>query len=78
MGATVSKRKPKRNAGGRPNTGLTEARVLVMGPAELLEAVDARAAELGITTREAWRRAARAWLLLAGYVNLDDLGKAGK
>lgn len=54
--------KHKKHPGGRPSQGLTEAAVLVKGPALLLSAVAARAERDGIEIREAWRRAARAWL----------------
>lgn len=43
---------------GRPNTGLTEAQVLVKGPAELIAAVEAYAAKHEISVRQAWRLAA--------------------
>ena len=45
-----------------PRNGLCEAQLQVTGPALLLAAVEARAEALGIPVREAWRRAARAWL----------------
>lgn len=61
MAARRRKRKSN-NPEGRPSAGLTEARVLVSGPALLLYAVQQSAAERGITTSEAWRRAARVWL----------------
>lgn len=48
---------------GRPNTGLTEAQVLVKGPAELIEAVELYAEKHEISVREAWRKAAELLLL---------------
>ena len=54
----MSKKTDGRKTNGRPNTGLTEAQVLVKGPAELLEAVEAYAVKHKISTRQAWRLAA--------------------
>lgn len=59
----MSGRKSKsRNPAGRPSHGLSESTYLVSGPALLLAAVARRANAEKISTREAWRRAARAWL----------------
>lgn len=58
----MSRPRKSRNPAGRPSRGLAEESVLVTGPALLLAAVEQRAAQEKITTREAWRRAARTWL----------------
>jgi len=52
------KRKPK-HAGGRPSQGLTEAALLVTGPASLLDAVTTAAEVEGVSVREYARRALR-------------------
>ena len=58
------KKDGRRNNGGSQNKGLAEGHVLVAGQRELLDAVEAAAKRTGVSTREAWRRAARAWLLV--------------
>ena len=58
----MSKRKRKRksnNPAGRPSKSLAEEKVLVTGPAPLLDAVRTAAETEGIKTAEWWRRAAR-------------------
>lgn len=55
-------RRKSRNPAGRPSRGLSEERVEVRAPALLVGAVAQRAEQQGITTSEAWRRAARTWL----------------
>ena len=57
---------------GRPPTPNGEARVLVSGPASLLAAVAERAEKEQIPVREAWRRAARLWLLPGPRVEEQD------
>jgi hypothetical protein len=54
----VEYRPPPKRRGGAPGSD-TEAQVLVMGPAELLDRCRAAAAAEGIPEREWWRRAAR-------------------
>lgn len=54
--------KRKKHAGGRPSNDLAEAAVLVTGPRELIEAMRIAAERERISVREAWRRAAQAWL----------------
>ena len=54
--------RPSNNPQGRPSRGLCEAQRQVRGPAELLAAMDRAAQALGISSSEAWRRAAFAWL----------------
>lgn len=56
------KRDGRRNNGGSQNQGLAEGHVLVAGQRELLDAVEEAAKRTGVSVREAWRRAARAWL----------------
>lgn len=56
------RKRKSNNPAGRPSQGLSEATVLVRGPALLLAAVEQRAAQEGVSTSEAWRMAARVWL----------------
>lgn len=51
-----------RKNNSRPNTGLTEAQLLVKGPEELFEQMKERAAADGVSVREVWRRAAAAYI----------------
>jgi hypothetical protein len=52
----------RRHNPGRPNEGKGEASTLVRGPAELMEAMERLAGELGLSIAETWRRAALAYL----------------
>lgn len=47
---------------GRPSRGLSEARVEVRAPSGLVELMARVAQAIGISTSEAWRRAAKTWL----------------
>ncbi len=51
-----------RRANNGPDGPPAEAKKLLTGPAELFEAVERRAEQLGIKSAEAWRQAARVWL----------------
>ena len=57
-------RMPERKRGrGRPSYGVSEAIVPpIKAPQALVDAMRERAERDGITTSEAWRRAAREWL----------------
>ena len=55
----MASRKPKRHPGGRPSQGLTEARLLLEAPSELVEAAREAARVEGVPAVEWWRRAAR-------------------
>jgi hypothetical protein len=64
----MTKRKSN-NPKGRPSTGLSEARQLVVGPAALFAAIKTAAQREGVSASEWWRRAARArlgWQLAHG------------
>lgn len=63
-----------RRHNGADSRGLTETTVLVSAPHELASAVADRAHRERVSTREAWRRAARAWLGWTGVA----AARAGK
>lgn len=56
---TRRKKRPSNNPYGRPSSGLSEASVLVRGPALLVAAAQLAAEKEGIALSEWWRRAAR-------------------
>jgi hypothetical protein len=58
--------KHKKNPGGRPPEGNTEATKRLTGPHALFAAMESRARELDIKGAEAWRRAAQMWLKAGG------------
>jgi hypothetical protein len=58
----AKRRRKSNNPEGRPSTGLTETKVLLTGPAELIAAGRAAAEREGISYAEWVRRAMRAAL----------------
>jgi metal-responsive CopG/Arc/MetJ family transcriptional regulator len=67
----MTRKKDDANPVGRPNEGISEEKITVRMPQELVDAMHDYAAAHEVSSSEAWRRAARAFLGLENRLPED-------